>query len=45
VVFSAGHCTKVTGYNSRNGSTIGANRTAAFPVDDFGTFWNAYPAL
>jgi streptogrisin C len=43
VVLTAGHCTTQTGYASRNGLYIGANKTYAFPGDDYGTFWNAYP--
>ena len=28
---------------SRNGYLIGSSRTANYPTDDFGTFWNSYP--
>ena len=43
VVLTAGHCV-TAGMNSRNGFSIGSSRTADFPADDFGTFWNAYPS-
>ncbi|MEP6798411.1 MAG: S1 family peptidase [Lapillicoccus sp.] len=43
VVLTAGHCTRTTGNNSRNGLIIGATRTSNFPGTDFGTFWNSYP--
>lgn len=44
VVLTAGHCVNRSGNSSRNGYIIGANRTANFPGDDFGTFWNSYPS-
>jgi streptogrisin C len=44
VVLTAGHCVKQSGIMSRNGYQIGATRTASFPTDDFGTFWNSYPS-
>jgi streptogrisin C len=44
VVLTAGHCVKAAGWTSRNGYRIGTTRTANFPVDDFGTFWNSYPS-
>ena len=44
VVLTAGHCVKTGGTTSRNGYVIGSTRTADFPTDDFGTFWNAYPS-
>jgi alpha-lytic protease prodomain-containing protein/trypsin len=43
VVLTAGHCVKTSGTVSRNGYSIGNTRTANFPTDDFGTFWNSYP--
>lgn len=43
VVLTAGHCVKSDGVLTRNGYQIGAPRTADFPGDDFGTFWNANP--
>jgi len=43
VVLTAGHCVKTSGNVSRNGYVIGSTRTANFPTDDFGTFWNSYP--
>jgi hypothetical protein len=43
VVLTAGHCVKSAGWLSRNGFLIGTARTANFPIDDFGTFWNQYP--
>ncbi|MDQ3628400.1 MAG: S1 family peptidase [Actinomycetota bacterium] len=44
VVLSAGHCLRSGPTASRNGYIIGATRTANFPTDDFGTFWNSYPS-
>lgn len=44
VVLTAGHCVKTSGTVSRNGYVIGSTRTADFPTDDFGTFWNSYPS-
>jgi Alpha-lytic protease prodomain/Trypsin len=44
VVLTAGHCVKASGWLSRNGYLIGSTRTANFPGDDFGTFWNSYPS-
>lgn len=44
VVLTAGHCTTTSGWVSRNGNWIGATRTANYPADDFGTFWNSYPS-
>lgn len=44
VVLTAGHCVTSTGWNSRNGYYIGQTRTANYPGDDFGTFWNSYPS-
>jgi hypothetical protein len=44
VVLTAGHCVKAGGTLSRNGYWIGSARTADFPADDFGTFWNSYPS-
>jgi streptogrisin C len=44
VVLTAGHCVKAVGTVSRNGYQIGSTRTADFPTDDFGTFWNSYPS-
>jgi alpha-lytic protease prodomain-containing protein/trypsin len=44
VVLTAGHCTKKSGWMSRNGYFIGQTRTANYPTDDFGTFWNTYPS-
>ena len=43
VILTAGHCI-TAGMNTRNGFVIGSSRTADFPADDFGTFWNAYPS-
>lgn len=43
VVLTAGHCVYQGGTMSRNGYWVGAARTANFPTDDFGTFWNSYP--
>ncbi len=43
VVLTAGHCVKQIGTYTRNGYWVGPNRTANFPADDFGTFWNSYP--
>ena len=43
VVLTAGHCVSQPGTMSRNGYWIGATRTANYPGDDFGTFWNSYP--
>ena len=43
VVLTAGHCTKQSGWYSRNGYRVGRARTADFPADDFGTIWNEYP--
>ncbi len=43
VVLTAGHCVTQSGTVSRNGYWIGATRTANYPTDDFGTFWNSYP--
>ncbi|MGI8682136.1 MAG: S1 family peptidase [Mycobacteriales bacterium] len=45
VVLTAGHCVKTSGTVSRNGYRIGATRTANYPGDDFGTFWNSYPTF
>ncbi len=45
VVLTAGHCVKTRGWLSRNGYWIGSTRTADYPSDDFGTFWNAYPSF
>jgi hypothetical protein len=42
VVLTAGHCITRTGTVSRNGYAIGNVRTANFPADDYGTFWNSY---
>jgi streptogrisin C len=42
VVLTAGHCTTKAGTISRNGYSIGGTRTANYPNDDFGTFWNSY---
>ena len=44
VALTAGHCTIASGNMSRNGYWIGATRTASYPGDDFGTFWNSYPS-
>jgi hypothetical protein len=44
VVLTAGHCTKQGGWMTRNGYAIGQARTANYPGDDFGTFWNSYPS-
>lgn len=44
VVLTAGHCVKQSGTVSRSGYAIGSTRTADFPTDDFGTFWNSYPS-
>jgi streptogrisin C len=44
VVLTAGHCVKSSGTVSRDGYWIGSTRTADFPTDDFGTFWNSYPS-
>lgn len=44
VVLTAGHCVKQSGIMSRNGLQIGATRTANYPGNDFGTFWNSYPS-
>jgi Alpha-lytic protease prodomain/Trypsin len=44
VVLTAGHCVKGSGWLSRNGYLIGSTRTANFPADDFGSFWNSYPS-
>lgn len=44
VVLTAGHCVKTAGTMSRNGYWIGTTRTASYPGDDFGTFWNSYPS-
>ena len=43
VVLTAGHCVKTSGTVTRNGYWIGSTRTADYPTDDFGTFWNSYP--
>jgi hypothetical protein len=45
VVLTAGHCVRTIGTTSRNGYSIGSTRTADFPTDDFGTFWNSYPSF
>jgi hypothetical protein len=45
VVLTAGHCVKLSGVTSRGGYVIGSTRTADFPTDDFGTFWNSYPGF
>jgi hypothetical protein len=45
VVLTAGHCVRTTGWVSRSGYWLGAVRSANFPGDDFGTFWNAYPSF
>ena len=42
VVLTAGHCVKAGGTLSRSGYWIGAARTADYPNDDYGTFWNSY---
>ena len=44
VVVTAGHCLTSSPTTSRNGFIIGATRTVNFVTDDFGTFWNSYPA-
>ena len=44
VVLTAGHCTKTPGMISRQGYWVGNTRTANFPADDYGTFWNSYPS-
>lgn len=44
VVLTAGHCVKQAGTMSRNGYAIGTTRTADYPGNDYGTFWNAYPS-
>jgi hypothetical protein len=44
VVLTAGHCTKSPGMISRQGYYVGNTRTANFPADDYGTFWNSYPS-
>ena len=43
VALTAGHCVTTSGSLSRNGYLIGSARTANYPTDDFGTFWNSYP--
>ena len=43
VVLTAGHCVKAGGTMTRNGYAIGAARTANYPGQDYGTFWNYYP--
>lgn len=42
VVLTAGHCVKTSTTMSRNGYRIGGTRTANYPTDDYGTFWNDY---
>ena len=42
VVLTAGHCVNAGGTLSRSGYWIGAARTANYPNDDYGTFWNSY---
>jgi hypothetical protein len=42
VVLTAGHCTTKAGTISRSGYAIGGTRSAHYPTDDFGTFWNSY---
>ena len=44
VVLTAGHCVTTAGTVSRNGYIVGRTRTASFPDNDYGTFWNSYPS-
>ena len=44
VVLTAGHCVTTAGTVSRNGYIVGTTRTASFPGNDYGTFWNSYPS-
>lgn len=44
VILTAGHCLNNGQMNHRSGYYLGATRNKNFPIDDFGTLWNAYPS-